>query len=37
MSKNKELTITQDKIYGSIYLEMKWIKWLMKLVNNLVF
>ena len=23
MSKNKELTITQDKIYGSIYLEMK--------------
>jgi hypothetical protein len=24
MSKNKELTITQDKIYGSIYLEMKW-------------
>jgi hypothetical protein len=24
MSKNKELTITQNKIYGSIYLEMKW-------------
>jgi hypothetical protein len=24
MSKNKELTITQEKIYGSIYLEMKW-------------
>jgi hypothetical protein len=27
MAKNNELNITQDKNFGDILLEMKWIKW----------